>query len=62
MSSKSQSFTEGEIELLAYICNCLLKSQEPSLRIVQSHKAFQPLARKCISMKQKLKAEKSAKA
>ena len=54
------SFTDGEVQLLAYIFNCLLRSTEPSIRVVQGHTAFQSLARKCIAMKQQVAAQKAA--
>ncbi len=60
MARGRNSFTDGEVALLAYIFNCLLQSQDPDIRVVQKHKSFQSLARKCLAMKQQIKAQKAA--
>lgn len=60
MARGRNSFTDGDVELLAYIFDCLLESKDPDIQTVQAHKSFQSLARKCLAMSQQIKDQKAA--
>ena len=54
----SNSFSEGEIQVLEFILQALLKSQSPQM--ATRHKEFASLCRKVMSMKQKAAEQKLA--